>query len=369
LLSAKTDKGEQIYIDKFGQQTTDPTMFDPTFNASAPHPLYYLNDQTAKVDSTPASLTGGIISTKLEGFDFGSTDDQKIRIGASEITTTASGTFADVVSNGVSATYSLTIGKGADTVTLDLFSGDSKGRNAAALDDLIDQKSGDLTDIGIGYTGSALNGDLTFYSTKIPPETFDVVFDTSGVTGGFSTSDFSTTGVGAQIGFPDAANVADPKRLGLRTSNVLKIAVDNSDPIEVSLPDSLRGKTLSGTELAVELTKAINNRFGDDKYIDLTEGVNNKFTLTATVDPTSPLASKDCDYGDGAGKKVSEALLAGITIEIPSTETIDGKQVGIKYSTNAANSETDLTLAIQKQVDKALGGPGIVKVGYDPKSR
>jgi hypothetical protein len=99
LLSAKTDKGEPLYIDKFGQQTTDPTQFDPTFNATAPHPLYYLNDQTNKVDSTPAKLTGGFID-RAAGFDFGSTDGNSIRIGASEITTTASGTWTNAISTG-----------------------------------------------------------------------------------------------------------------------------------------------------------------------------------------------------------------------------------------------------------------------------
>jgi len=379
LLSAKTDKGESLYIDKFGQQTTDPTQYDPTFNASAPHPLYYLNDQTTKASSSPATVTGGIISTNTEGFDFGSTDDQKIRIGASEVTTTASGLFTDVKAAAdadPAEEYTLTVGG----VPIDLLAaaGDDDIVSASDVDAAILAADSDLSDAGIGYTGSALNGDLTFYSKKEPAEAFTIEVSNTctAQVGGFAAADFSS--LSADIGYPDSNGDADTKRLGLRTDSVLKISVDDSDPITVSLPDRLRGKSLSGTELANELTKAINNAYGDDKYITFTVP-NNRFTLTAAIDTdkisdsSSPVL-QDFTYNTDSGginesldgKTVAEALASGITIDIPATDA-DG--VAINYSPNASKTANDLTAAIQAQVDLALGRGGIVKVGYDPKSR
>ena len=188
LLSAKTDKSEPLYIDKFGQQTTDPTQFDPTFNATAPHPLYYLNDQTNKVDSTPARLTGGFID-RATGFDFGSTDGNSIRIGASEITTTASGTWTNSISTGGEAApaqeYSVTLTKGAVSRTITFHSQDAGAAGAAAtattikaqdIDALLSDAAATpatggaaaesvadaLEALGLGFTGQAIDGSLSF---------------------------------------------------------------------------------------------------------------------------------------------------------------------------------------------------------------
>ncbi|MGA0735481.1 MAG: flagellar hook-basal body complex protein, partial [Steroidobacteraceae bacterium] len=156
LLSAKTDKGEAIYIDKFGQQTTDPTQFDPTFNSSAPHPLYYLNDQTNRVDSENGKFVGGFID-RGNGFDFGSTDSNKIRIGASTISSTYSGTFTPPVAsatNPANQTFTLTV----DGVQIYTKTATAAGDTVTAIeiDAAVRAQSAALTAAGIGYTGSAL---------------------------------------------------------------------------------------------------------------------------------------------------------------------------------------------------------------------
>ena len=78
LITAKDDQSKTYYINKFGQITTDPQSVDPTFNATAAHPLYKQDDQTDKTASTAASIVGGII--KASGFDFGDTDANKVTI-------------------------------------------------------------------------------------------------------------------------------------------------------------------------------------------------------------------------------------------------------------------------------------------------
>ncbi len=78
LITAKDDQTKTYYINKFGQITNDPQAIDPTFNASAGHPLYKQDEQINKSDSTSAAVLGGIIKTG--GFDFGDTDANKVKI-------------------------------------------------------------------------------------------------------------------------------------------------------------------------------------------------------------------------------------------------------------------------------------------------
>jgi flagellar hook-basal body protein len=394
LLSAKTDKGEALYLDKFGQQTTDPTQFDPTFNATAPHPLYYLNDQTNKVDSTPAKLTGGFID-RATGFDFGSTDGNSIRIGASEITTTASGTWTNAISTGgttaAAQQYSIVLSKVVGGVsvsrTITVHSqaagsvatpAVSKTVKAQDIDSLLSSTtstpvtggtapqtvSAALADLGLGYTGRALDGSLTFFDIG-GDQTFSVAINNTmlGQKGGFVGSDFSSP-------TPVTIGSAVEKANGLSNRNMLTISVDDSDPITVSLPDYLRGQTLSGTELAAEMTKAINNSFSDDKYIAI-DADNRDFRLFAEIDlealgtSTPPLTNLYVDPSGrngalvGAGKTIANALEAGIKMRLPLNDF---------YSPNAANGDNDIIQAMQAEINAHIGA-GVIRVGYDPKAR
>jgi flagellar hook protein FlgE len=92
LISAKTAQGQTLYVNKFGQTTTDPTQAgnpnsrafvalgasDPAFIAGQPSPLYYQDQQLNTASSTPASVVGAI--QNLTGFDFGSTDANTVNI-------------------------------------------------------------------------------------------------------------------------------------------------------------------------------------------------------------------------------------------------------------------------------------------------
>ena len=78
LITSKDDQSRTLYVNKFGQTTTDPTSFDSSFVANQPSPLYYQDDQIKKSLSTPASVLGAIQNTS--GFDFGDTDANKVNI-------------------------------------------------------------------------------------------------------------------------------------------------------------------------------------------------------------------------------------------------------------------------------------------------
>jgi flagellar hook-basal body protein len=382
LLNAKTDKGENLYIDKFGQQTTDPTDFDPTFNSGSPHPLYYLNDQTTKVDSTPARLTGGFIDRNDVGFDFGSTDNNRIIIGGSEASTTSSGTWTNAVRSSASGNtekYSIKLTKGAKEVTLDFTPGIGQELTASTIDAVIAAEmaktgAGTLKDLGMSYTGKAVDGTLTFYSTDAAATPFSMLVTNtlSDTEGGFAGGDFSSDSA-ITVGSSNA-----PEK-GLTNTSLLKISVDDSDPVAINLPDSLRGKSLSGTELAAELTKAINTRFGDDKHIEVLSATSAdydpevaEFMLYATfVDGTSTLGtgfpantnlstkSESPNTNYAAPKTIKDAMVGGIRLRLPPNTN---------YRPNAVSEQDDLVLAIQEQIDQAIGA-GILKVGYDPKAR
>ncbi|MCP4791432.1 MAG: flagellar hook-basal body complex protein, partial [Gammaproteobacteria bacterium] len=81
LIPAKNDKSETLYMNKFGQTSTDPAAIDPTFNAQAAHPLYYNDDQQQKVASEPGIFSGGYMTRANVGHDFGSTDSNAVTIG------------------------------------------------------------------------------------------------------------------------------------------------------------------------------------------------------------------------------------------------------------------------------------------------
>jgi flagellar hook-basal body protein len=368
LLNANTDKGENLFIDKFGQQTTDPSKFDPTFNAGAPHPLYFLNDQTNKVDSTPARLTGGFIDRNDVGFDFGSTDNNKVTVGGSEASTTNSGTWNDGVATAAGERYSITFTVGtAAAEEFEIFesaAGDLT-LTAAQFDASLAAQADDLEDAGIRFTGSAVDGNLTFYSDEGVPFTMLVSNGLNAVRGGFTGADFSAT-TAVAVGSSD-----EPEK-GLSNLNLLRISVDDSDPVDISLPDSLRGKQLSGTELASELTKAINTRFGDDQNVEVlysgtprapSDPSVSDFTLFATfVDNTDTLDGVFVDdplNNFAAGTTIKDALIGGIRLRLPENN---------KYRPNAVERENDLVNAIQTQVDQAIGA-GVLKVGYDPRAR
>jgi len=74
LVSAVDDAGAQIFVDRFGNQTTQ-VPDDNYFLEGKGSPLYKLDDLKKQVDSEPASITGA-----QTGFDFGEEGDKLVEI-------------------------------------------------------------------------------------------------------------------------------------------------------------------------------------------------------------------------------------------------------------------------------------------------
>lgn len=74
LVAAVSDNGKQIFVDRFGNQTTQ-VPDDNYFLEGKGSPLYKLDDLRTKVNSQPASIQG-----EQAGFDFGEEGDKLIEI-------------------------------------------------------------------------------------------------------------------------------------------------------------------------------------------------------------------------------------------------------------------------------------------------
>jgi hypothetical protein len=185
-----------------------------------------------------------------------------------------------------------------------------------------------------------LAGNLTFYDVD-GGQTFEVVVANSfaGTSGGFAGADFAT-GTNT-IGTNPTTS---PKTQGLSTSNLIRMSVDGSDPITVSLPDRLRGAELTGTELAAELTKAINNAFSDEQFINISAANgNNAFRLQAEIENANSSLSA----------QIQTSMENGITITLAD---------------NAQYTPDTLVAEVQSKIDTAIGS-GVLRVGYDARSR
>jgi flagellar hook protein FlgE len=236
---------------------------------------------------------------------------------------------------------------------------------------------------GIGTTGSAINGNQTFYDIAgTTPFTINVnsTFGNDsqgGIAGGFTGTAFSSAS--AQVGS------TVPSQQGISTSQLFKISVDGSDPVEVSLPSSLDGLALTGEQLATALTTAVNNRFGDSQYINI-DNTSNSFNLYASFDPHStsgpmqtnkygnPYATGGLDSSNTTSVTTlpnqtfynsDGSAIAGSTTVAEALQSKFGVQIVIPTGTYTA---AQLVTAAQKQVDDNLG-PGHIQVSYDTTSR
>ncbi len=179
LIAAKDEQGSTLYINKFGQVTSDPQSIDSAFQTGAAHPLYKLDQQDTKEPSSPSAVVGSMM--KNIGFDFGDTDSNKVEI----ITDSA---------------------RWAETKEGQLAAGETPDSN--------------------------------------PP---------------FWGNDMFT------------------------------IAVDGSEPVTISI----KAGKYTGTELAAEMTRAVNEAFGDDKYVKITDTYVRGTGATATVVPGNDIVRLD----------------------------------------------------------------------------
>ena len=270
LIPAKDEQGNTLYINKFGETTSDPQSVDPTFVPGASHPLFKLDEQNVSSPSSSAKVTG--VNIRTGGFDFGETDGNPV------------------------------------TITDD-------------PDQWSQTREGGFTDSGAKYWGK----------------------------------------------------------------NMFTISDGNSEPVSISIKS---GK-YTGTELAAELTRAVNAAFGDDRYVKITDTYINK---AGTVVPGNDIIKLDLISLDEAGN--DKGLATPIEIDLLGISGASGTPADGTVS-GAAAPERDMQLTrselidtVQKRVNEAMNRRGYefgkssvdwvqdsdpsswpITVGYDEQTR
>ena len=270
LIAAKDEQGKTLYINKFGETTSDPQSVDPTFLPGTPHPLYKLDEQNVSSPSSSAKVTG--VNIRTGGFDFGETDSTEVTITDNP-------------------------------------------------DEWEETREGGFTDAGAKYWGK----------------------------------------------------------------NMFTISDGNSEPVSISIKS---GK-YTGTELAVELTRAVNEAFGDDRYVKVTDTYINK---AGTVVPGNDIIKIDLISLDESGN--DKGLSSPIEIDLLGTHGATGTPADSTTSGAAAPerdmqlTRTELIDTVQKRVNAAMNNRGYefgkesvswvddsdsttwpITVGYDEQSR
>ena len=178
----------------------------------------------------------------------------------------------------------------------------------------------------------------------------------------------------------DLSNGGNVTRADLR--DILQISVDGSDYISVGL-EHLVGKDgideLSGQELATELTKVIQERFGDGKKFDIS---GYYVSADGTADPTATTETLDITRDLGEGNEdllkvpVGEIIAAAVAAEdIVPTGSIDNPMISpeeLAYAMNkffAGGYEADVTTGVTYANNLPVGADGRsygdIKVEYD----
>jgi flagellar hook-basal body protein len=106
-------------------------------------------------------------------------------------------------------------------------------------------------------------------------------------------------------------------------SHLFKIAV-NGSAVNVDLSHLEKNTTsLTGTQIASELTNYLNRQFGDERYFDFpTDASNNTFTMTATGTAGDKVI--DLGFTDGGKKTTDEvvaAMQSAVDVAFPPTTT------------------------------------------------
>jgi flagellar hook-basal body protein len=176
----------------------------------------------------------------------------------------------------------------------------------------------------------------------------------------------------------DLSNGGNVTRAELR--NILQISVDGSDYISLGL-EHLVGKEgideLSGQELATELTKVIQERFGDGKKFDISgyyvsaDGTADPTATTTTLDITRDLGEANADI---LQVPVGDIIAAAVAAEdIVPTGSIDNPMVSpeeLAYAMNkyfAGGYDLDGDGDLTNNTPAGAGGRsyGDVQVEYD----
>lgn len=153
--------------------------------------------------------------------------------------------------------------------------------------------------------------------------------------------------------------LANPVMTRAALSNMFKLSIDGSDPVQIGLEHLAGTKAkLSGQQIAFELTNRINQEFGDGKKFDFstpTGGTATTLTLARGADAPITLSIQALLTADGiTGEATPEAVAYSLTKALDANALY--KDIDVKY--DAVNQGFLFTQTDKAKVGTITATPG-----------
>lgn len=315
LIQATDTSGSKLFVNQYGETRsfdagTEPPVYEGT-------PLYYMDSLNDRIDSTPATAKGDALTlTKITNWQTGYATD-KLRSNTVAKTGFTVSNKTDTLGNGTV----MKMVAGATTYTF-------------TADDNTDTYAN-----GLAAIATAINNDNSVaYGASIDASgQLVITADTAGAA--LPTFTFSTT---PSSGAPTAITANPVLTQSWQTGAGFYLNVDNSkDPIYVDLSSLTESNTaITGADMAREMTKLINQQYGDERYFDFTNYLN---------------TDKD---------KISLFQIAVTTAEESASQS-DFKMVNFEVGPNEDMSKVTVHDAINRIQDAVRAINANITVGYD----
>ena len=274
LIQATNADGAKLFVNQYGETRsftagTEPPVYEGT-------PLYYLDSLNDRIDSTPATAKGDALTlTKITNWQTGYATD-KLRTNTVAKTGFTVSNTADALGNGTV----MKMVAGTKTYTF-------------AADDTTDTYAN-----GLAAIAAAINADSTVAFGASVDSSGQLLITADAAGAALPTFTFSTTPSG---GSPTAITANPALTQSWQTGAGFYLNVDNSkEPIYVDL-SSLTAETtaITGADMAREMTKLINQQYGDERYFDFTNYLNtdkDKVSLFQIAVTTAEESASQSDF-------------------------------------------------------------------------
>ena len=314
LIQATDTNGSKLFVNQYGETRSFTTGTEPPVYEGTP--LYYLDSLNDRIDSTPATAKGDALTlTKITNWQTGYATD-KLRSNTVATTGFTASDKTHLLGNGT--TMKMVAGTKTYTFTADGTDTYADGMDAIA--EAINADSSVAFGASIDSSGQLL-----------------ITADTAGEA--LPTFTFSTTPSG---GAPTAITANPALTQSWQTGASFYVNVDNSkEPILVDLSSLTESNSaITGADMAREMTKLINQQYGDERYFDFTNYLN---------------TDKD---------KISLFQIAVTTAEESASQS-DFKMVNFEVGPNEDMSKVNVHDAVNRIQDAVRAINPNITVGYD----
>lgn len=311
LIQATSPEGAKLFVNQYGETRsfaagTEPPVYEGT-------PLYYLDSLNDRIDSIPATAKGDALTlTKITNWQTGYATD-KLRVATQAETGFTVNNQDALLGNGTV----LKMVAGTKTYS---FTADGTHKYSD----------------GLSAIQALINADNTVaFSANIDASgQLRIVADTAGEP--LPTFTFSSTASSGAI----TAITANPALTkSWQTGAGFMLNVDNSkDPIFVDLSSLTAENTaITGADMAREMTKLINQKYGDERYFDFTNYLSGgkvslfQMAVTTAEESASQSDFKMINFEVGPNEDMSKVTVADAVSRIQDAVRAIKPDVTVSY--------------------------------------